>query len=265
MYLLGFIGTGNMGGALARAAAVKTDPKQILLANRTADKAVALATELGAIPATADTVAGAARYVFLGVKPKDMAGCLAQIAPVLEARQDRFVLVSIAAGLDTASIQAMAGKNYPVIRLCPNTPVGVGRGLIAWCAKDVEPAETDRLIAALGAAGIWDACPEDQMDIAGTIGGCTPAFAYMFIEALADGAVACGMPRARALLYAAAAVEGAGALARQDGRHPGALKDAVCSPGGTTIQGVLTLERSAFRAAASDAIIDAVEKTKPPK
>ena len=262
MYLLGFIGTGNMGGALARAAAETTSPKQILLANRTADKAVALASELGAIPATVETVAGTARYIFLGVKPKDMAACLAQIAPILAARQDRFILVSIAAGLDTAAIQTMAGAAWPVIRLCPNTPVGVGRGLIAWCAKDVEPAESDTLIAAMAGAGTWDACPEEQMDIAGTIGGCTPAFAYMFIEALSDGAVACGMPRARALKYAAAAVEGAGALARLDGRHPGALKDAVCSPGGTTIQGVLTLERSAFRAAAADAVIDAVEKTK---
>ncbi len=262
MYLLGFIGTGNMGGALARAAAVNTDPKQILLANRTADKAVALAAELGAVPATAETVAAAAKYVFLGVKPKDMAACLAQIAPVLAARQDRFVLVSIAAGLDTAAIRTMAGAEHPVIRLCPNMPVAAGKGLIAWCARDIEQSEADELIAALAGAGLWDACPEDQMDIAGTIGGCAPAFADMFIEALADGAVACGMSRARALLYAAAAVEGAGALARLDGRHPGALKDAVCSPGGTTIQGVLTLERSAFRAAAADAVIAAVEKTR---
>ncbi len=262
MYLLGFIGTGNMGGALARAAAETTSPKQILLANRTADKAVALAAEIGAAPATVETVAGTARYVFLGVKPKDMGALLAQIAPVLASRQDRFVLVSIAAGLDTAAIQSMAGAPYPVIRLCPNTPVAAGRGLIAWCARDTEPSETDELIAAMAGAGLWDACPEEQMDVAGTIGGCTPAFAYMFIEALADGAVACGMPRARALKYAAAAVEGAGALARLDGRHPEALKDAVCSPGGTTIRGVLTLERSAFRAAAAGAVIDAVEKTK---
>ena len=263
MYLLGFIGVGNMGGAMARAACTATAPKQIVLANRTPEKAAALAQELGCLAADAETVAAASRFIFLGVKPKDMAACLAQIAPVLEHRTGYpFTLVSMAAGLDTAAIQAMAGHPWPVIRLCPNTPVGIGKGLVAWCAKDADPADCQKLAAAMAGAGLWDECPEPLMDVAGTIGGCTPAFAYMFIEALSDGAVACGMPRAQALAYAAAAVEGAAALVREDGRHPGALKDAVCSPGGTTIQGVLTLEKSAFRAAAAQAVVAAVEKTR---
>ena len=262
MYRLGFIGVGNMGGALARAAVAQTSPKQILLSNRTADKAVALATELGCIAATAETVAGTAKFVFLGVKPKDMAECLASIEPVLAGREGHFVLVSMAAGLDTAAIQRLAGHPWPVIRLCPNTPVGVGRGLIAWCERDTDPADAPELIAAMAGAGTWDACPEELMDIASVIGGCTPAFAYMFIEALADGAVACGMPRAKAMTYAAAAVEGAAALAQADGRHPGALKDAVCSPGGSTIRGVLALEEGGFRAAAAKAVMAAVERTR---
>lgn len=262
MIMLGFIGVGNMGGALARAAAAVTPPEQILLANRSPEKAAALASELGCGADTAQAVAERAKYIFLGVKPKDMAACLASVAPALAARQDRFVLVSIAAGLDTAAIQSMAGGAWPVIRLCPNTPAAIGKGLIAWCARDTAPEEPEELAAAMAGAGLWDECPEGLMDIAGTIGGCTPAFAYMFIEALSDGAVACGMPRAQAMTYAAAAVEGAAALARADGRHPGALKDAVCSPGGTTIQGVLTLEDGAFRASAARAVIAAVEKTK---
>ena len=262
MYLLGFIGVGNMGGALARAAAASTSPKQILLANRTADKAVALATELGCIAATPETVAGTARYIFLGVKPKDMAACLEELKPSLAGRKGHFVLVSMAAGLDTAAIQTMAGGAYPVIRLCPNTPVGVGKGLIAWCERDTDPGDAPALIDAMQGAGVWDACPESLMDVASVIGGCTPAFTYMFIEALSDGAVACGMPRAQAMRYAARAVAGAAALYQADGHHPGALKDAVCSPGGSTIQGVLALEEGAFRAAASQAVIAAVEKTR---
>ena len=261
MYLLGFIGTGNMGGALARAARAATAPEQIVLANRTASKAQALAQELGCAADTAQTVARQAKYMFLGVKPKDMAGCLAAIAPALAERQDRFVLVSMAAGLDTQAIQTMAGASWPVIRLCPNTPVAVGKGLVAWCAKDVQPDDAAALMAAMAGAGQWDECPEGLMDIASVLGGCTPAFAYMFIEALSDGAVACGMPRAKALAYAAAAVEGAGALARRSGEHPGALKDAVCSPGGSTIQGVRALETAGFRAAAMNAVIAAYEKT----
>ena len=263
MYLLGFIGVGSMGGALARAAASATTPKQIILSNRTPDKAAALASELGCAASDPKTVAAASRYIFLGVKPKDMADCLGQIAPVLEHRQgERFVLVSMAAGLDTAAIQTMAGRPWPVIRLCPNTPVGIGKGLVAWCERDTDPADAPALIAAMAGAGLWEQCPESLMDVASVIGGCTPAFAYMFIEALSDGAVACGMPRAQALRYAAAALEGAAALAQQDGRHPGALKDAVCSPGGSTIQGVLALEKSAFRAAAAQAVSAAVGRTK---
>ena len=263
MYLLGFIGVGNMGGALARAAASATAPKRIILANRTPEKAAALAQELGCAASDAKTVAATARYIFLGVKPKDIAACLAEIAPVLACReQEHFVLVSLVAALKTSDIQALAGRPWPVIRLCPNTPVGVGKGLVAWCEKDTLPEDAPELIAAMAGAGVWDRCPEDLMDVASVLGGCTPAFTFMFIEALSDGAVACGMPRAKALAYAAAAVEGAAALARADGRHPGALKDAVCSPGGTTIQGVMTLERSAFRAAASDAVIAALERTK---
>ena len=261
MVLLGFIGTGSMGGAMARAARVHVGPESMILANRTPEKAAALAAELGCAHGTA-AQAAAAKYIFLGVKPKDMAACLTEIAPVLAARKDRFVLVSLAAGLDTAAIQGLAGAPWPVIRLCPNTPAAVGRGLIAWCARDAAPEETAELCAAMAGAGLWDECPESLMDAASVLGGCTPAFVYMFIEALSDGAVRCGMPRATALRYAAAAVEGAAALCAQSGRHPGALKDAVCSPGGSTIEGVLALERAGFRAAAGDAVIAAWEKTR---
>lgn len=261
MYRLGFIGTGNMGGALARAACVNTDPAKILLSNRTPEKAAALAAELGCAAGTAAEAARAA-YIFLGVKPKDMAACLAELRPVLRAREDRFVLVSMAAGLDTAAIQEMAGAAYPAIRLCPNTPVAMGKGLVAWCGKDTEPAEEETLAELMAGCGLWDRCPENLMDGASVLGGCTPAFAYMFIEALADGAVCAGMPRDKALRYAAKAVEGAAALCGASEKHPGRLKDEVCSPGGSTIEGVLTLEEHGFRAAASGAILAAVEKTK---
>jgi pyrroline-5-carboxylate reductase len=261
MIYMSFIGTGNMGGALARAAAQHVPGEKILLSNRTPAKAQALAQELGCTTGTPEQAAQAT-YIFLGVKPKDMAQCLAQIAPILAQRTDSFVLVSMAAGLDTTAIQTMAGGAYPVVRLCPNTPVAVGQGLVAWCAKDADQTMTQALVAHMAGAGLWEQCPEGLMDTASVLGGCTPAFVYMFIEALADGAVQTGMPRAQALRYAAKAVEGAAALCGRSGQHPGALKDAVCSPGGSTIEGVLSLEKNGFRAAASQAIITAVEKTK---
>ena len=261
MYLLGFIGTGNMGGALARAACVTVDPAKIILSNRTPEKAEALAAELGCAAGSMREAAGA-KYIFLGVKPKDMESCLGELAPILRNRADEFVLVSMAAGLDTAAIQKMVGADWPVIRICPNTPVAVGKGLVAWCAKNAAPAQTEELAAMMTGAGLWDECPESLMDTASVLGGCTPAFAYMFIEALADGAVCAGMPRTQALAYAAKAVEGAAALCSASEKHPEKLKDEVCSPGGSTIEGVLKLEETGFRAAASQAILASVEKTK---
>ena len=261
MYRLGFIGTGSMGGALARAAVKNTDPKTVVLSNRTWSKAAELAAELGCAVGAIEEAA-AAEYIFLGVKPKDMAACLGGIAPILRARKGEFVLVSMAAGLDTAAIQTLAGGEYPVIRLCPNTPVAVGKGLVAWCARNATEAQTAALMEIMSGAGLWDECPESLMDAASVLGGCTPAYAYLFIEALADGAVCAGMPRAQALRYAAKAVEGAAALCGQSGKHPGVLKDEVCSPGGSTIEGVLKLEELGFRAAASQALLASVEKTK---
>lgn len=262
MYLLGFIGVGSMGGGLARAACTATAPEQIVLSNRTASKADALAHELGCRAAEAKAVAAEAKFIFLGVKPKDMAACLDELRPVLSQRPGDFVLVSMAAGLDTNTIQALAGHPWPVIRLCPNTPAAIGKGLVAWCSKDTSPADEAELAAAMTGCGLWDACPESLMDVASVLGGCTPAFTYMFIEALSDGAVRCGISRDKAIAYAAKAVEGAAALCGQGKAHPGALKDAVCSPGGSTIEGVLSLEGAGFRAAAAGAITAAFDKTK---
>ena len=261
MYRLGFIGTGNMGSALARAAVKNTDPKTVILSNRTREKAAVLGEELGCAVGTMAEAAGA-EYIFLGVKPKDMAACLQDIAPVLRERKGEFVLVSMAAGIDTAAIQTMAGDTYPVIRLCPNTPVAIGKGLVAWCAKDATAGQTAALADMMAGAGLWDECPENMMDAASVLGGCTPAYAYMFIEALADGAVCAGMPRKLALAYAAKAVEGAAALCGVSEKHPEKLKDEVCSPGGSTIEGVLKLEELGFRAAASQALLASVEKTR---
>lgn len=260
--LLGFIGTGNMGGALARAAAVTAAPEEILLSNRSPEKAEALAKELGCRTAGAEDVAKTCKYIFLGVKPQKMGELMKQLVPVLHQRRDRFVLVSMAAGLTMERIRQLANGDYPVVRICPNTPVGIGKGLVLWCADGVTPEETEELIAAMAGSGLWDCCPEELMDAAMVVGGCTPAFAYMFIEALADGAVRCGLPRKQALLYAAKAVEGAAALAGKMEQHPGALKDAVCSPGGSTIIGVNTLEEHAFRAGVMDAVTAACQRNK---
>ena len=265
----GFIGCGNMGGALATAAC-KSGVGRVLLANRTQAKAEALAARLegmGAAVAVAENagVAEEADYIFLGVKPQMMADMLGSIAPVLAARARagrRFVLVTMAAGLTVARIREMAGADYPVIRIMPNTPCAIGKGMILCAAHGVTEAEKTAFCEGMAAAGRLDWLEEHLIDAGSAVSGCGPAFAYLFMEALADGAVECGLPRAKALEYAAQTLAGAAVLVLESGQHPGALKDAVCSPGGSTIQGVRVLEQRAFRGAVTDAVIAAYEKTK---
>ncbi len=258
----GFIGTGNMGSALAVAAAKAMQPEALFLSNRTAAKAQALAEELGC---QAVSVEEAARcgYVFLGVKPQMMAGLLQQLQPVFAKRQDDFILVSMAAGLTMADIQEMAGGPYPVIRIMPNTPVAVGSGIVLYDATENVPEPAlQQFCENLRCSGMLDRLSEALMDAGSAVAGCGPAFACLFIEALADGGVACGLPRQKAMEYAQQMLLGTARLAQQTGQHPAQLKDAVCSPGGSTIAGVDALEQGGFRAAAIGAVQAAYEKTK---
>ena len=144
----------------------------------------------------------------------------------------------------------------------PNTPVALGDGMIQYCSDDVEPEKMAEWLAAMAPAGRLDAVPEGMMDAASAVSGCGPAWAYQFIEALADGGVAAGLPRAKAQEYAAQMLLGSARMVLETGKHPGELKDAVCSPGGSTIQGVRVLEERGFRGAVTDAVLAAYDKTK---
>ena len=261
-YIFSFIGTGNMGGALARAAARKLPPEAILLSNRTPEKAAALAEELKWGHAAPHRAAEQGKYIFLGVKPQMMGDLLAEIGPVLARRQDRFLLVTMAAGLTMERIAAMAGGDYPVIRIMPNTPCAVGEGVILCDANErVTEEELTEFMDDMSGAGVVDRLEERLIDAGSAVSGCGPAFVCLLLEALADGGVACGLPRAQAVEFAAQMALGSARLILESGRHPGELKDAVCSPGGTTIQGVRKLEEAGFRGAVMNAVIAACEKS----
>lgn len=262
MSIYGFIGCGNMGGALANAASKKLGGGELLLANKTHAKAEKLAANIGGEAVTNAVIAKQADYIWLGVKPQMMADMLADIAPILAERTDRFVLVSMAAGLTIARIREMAGGVYPVIRIMPNTPAAIGQGMILYTSDGVTEEELAAYLDVMSAAGRFDQLPEHLIDAGSAVSGCGPAFVYPFIEALADGGVLCGLPRAKAQEYAAQTLIGAAMLVLESGQHPGALKDAVCSPGGSTIVGVRKLEEGGFRATAMNAVIAACEKTK---
>ena len=150
---------------------------------------------------------------------------------------------------------------YPVICLMPNTPVAVGAGVVQYYGVDATEEELSDFQNLLSAAGMIDRVNPDRLNAASAVSGCGPAFCAVFIEALADGGVACGLPRDKALAYAAKTVEGTAQLMLENHAHPGQLKDGVCSPGGTTIQGVRTLEDRGFRSAVLEAVIAAYEKT----
>ena len=247
----GFIGCGNMGGAIAKALAKSTT--DFLVSDRSG-KAKALGFPYG----TAAEAAQADR-VFLAVKPQMMAGVLAELAPLWGEKKP--VLITMAAGLTMAQIDAMAGGGFPIIRLMPNTPVAVGHGLTLYCANErVSDGLLGDFIADMSHSGRMDALEERLFDAAGTVSGCGPAYIYMFIEAMADGAVACGVPRAKAMEYAAATMAGAANMVLQSGKHPGELKDAVCSPGGSTIAGVKALEDGKFRGTVMDCVMAAVKR-----
>ena len=258
----GFIGCGNMGGALALAVAKSVDPFEVALCDANLEKAAALAESLGCGVALLEQVAQDAEYIFLGVKPQGFEGLFEEISPILKARKDRFVLITMAAGISVAAVEKMCGMNAPVIRIMPNTPVSVGEGMILYTANDaVTETEIETFLYALSKAGKLDEIAEEKIDAASALSGCGPAFVYLFAEALADGAVECGLARDKANLYAAQTLLGAATLLLESGKHPGELKDAVCSPGGTTIAGVHALEQNSFRSAAMSAVTAAYEKT----
>ncbi len=259
--IFGFIGCGNMGGALATAARKALPGENILLANRTPGKAAALAEKLGARAVDNAAAAKESDYLFLGVKPQMMAGMLSGIRDALAARQAPCVLVTMAAGLSMEAIRGMAGVDFPVIRVMPNTPAAIGEGMVLCCSDGATEAQLAEFTRIMAGAGQLDFIDEKLIDAGSAVAGCGPAFAAMLIEALADGGVACGLPRAKAQLYAAQMLKGTAALALQTGQHPGAMKDAVCSPGGSTIQGVRALEAAGFRGAAFEAVVAAYEKT----
>lgn len=236
---IGFIGAGNMGGALARAAA-KCNENKILLADNDERKAVALADEISATVSTNIEICKTADYIFLGVKPQVLPQVLAEISPALGGKS--FTLVSMAAGVTTEKIAALLGFDVPIIRIMPNLPVSVGEGMILYTLnKFVHKTNADALVNAMSFAGEWDQIDEALIDAASAVSGCGPAFAFMFANALAKGGESNGLPYDKAIKYAAQTLKGAAEMLLQGGDAE-QLTDAVCSPGGSTIEGVKVLE-----------------------
>lgn len=239
MKKIGFIGAGNMGGALCLAAS-KTDCTLYVFDPDTA-KAAALCERTGAELTDRDTLCATCDLIYLGVKPQMLAAVAAELTPLLAGRTTPYCLVSMCAGVTTARL----GELFPgaaVIRIMPNTPVAVGQGMIQYCHNTQAAKEQiDAFLYAMQYAGKVDLLREDLFDAATAVSGCGPAFAYLFADALAKGGADCGLPYEKAAEYAAQMLLGAALMLQNDPRTPEELRIAVCSPGGSTIEGVKVL------------------------
>ena len=259
MKLVGFVGTGKMGGALASAVIKKVGGDKVMLADAQIEKAKAIADEFGCDFGSSNDVVKNCKFAFLGVKPQVMQAVADSIKNDVS---DDTILVSMAAGISIDRIENMFGKR-PIIRIMPNTPVSVGEGMILYCANElVKEEDINEFVELLALSGKLDALDEKLIDAASAVSGCGPAFVYLFMQAMADGGVKCGLPREKALAYAEQTVLGAATLALLSGEHPEKLKDDVCSPGGTTIEGVKAMEENGVRAAMINAVTAAYEKSK---
>lgn len=243
-----FIGLGNMGASLAKAVAKEVASTDLFLVNRSPQKVEEFISQYGGTASDLEQVFQEAEVIFLGVKPY-------QICPLLEEYQDilgqrsNLLLVSMAAGLELEQMASVVkNERVGLIRIMPNTPVTIGQGVISLtrsqAVTDKQVAQVKQLLA--GAGALYE-IEEKLMNPATAIAGCGPAFVYQMIEAMADAGVAMGLPRSQSLQMAAQTFKGAASMVLETGQYPGSLKDAVCSPGGSTIAGVNRLEQVGLR------------------
>jgi pyrroline-5-carboxylate reductase len=246
---VGFIGAGNMGEALIKGLVESNlvAAERILITDVRADRIHELAKQYGVTPVDGNTaLLRGAEVVILAVKPQIMVGLLREMTPALTTRP---LLISIAAGVSTATIQSVLGKYPRLIRVMPNTPALVleGATAIARPVLGSDPDDLDTAQEIFGAVGKVVVVDEDLMDAVTGLSGSGPAYVAIVVEALADGGVKMGLDRATAMTLATQTVLGAARLLAETGLHPGALKDMVSSPGGTTIAGIAALEEGGIR------------------
>lgn len=259
---LGFIGAGNMaqaiiGGVLKAGLFAKGEIIATAATQKTIDK---VSREFGIQTTLDNKEAATADILFLAVKP---VYCESVIAEIKETVTENQIIVSIVAGKSMAWLEEAFGSGKKIIRTMPNTPVLVGEGITAVCPnKNITKEELLQICSILESFGIAEVIQESMMDAVIAVSGSSPAYVFMFIEAMADAAVAEGMPRAQAYRFAAQSVFGSAKMVLETGRHPGELKDMVCSPAGTTIEAVRVLEQRGFRGSVMDCMKACAEKAK---
>lgn len=262
MKTAGFIGTGKMGGALAKAVIEKIGGENVLLSDNFLEKAKEIAGNSGAVCTDAVEVSKNCEFIFLGVKPQVIEAALNSIKDTLKQNKNA-VLVSMAAGVTTNRIESILGFEYPIIRIMPNTAVEVGSGTTVYSPNDkVTNEKTEKFCSMLSLSGILEKIDEVLIDAAMAVSGCGPAFVYYFTKALSDGGVKCGLDEELSLKLAEQTVLGAANLAIKTGTDPKQLEKDVCSPGGATIEGIYVLENAQTDKTIKNAVKAAFDKAK---
>ncbi len=268
MFKVGFIGVGNMGGALATSVARVGDVSSVLLANRSEEKAISLKKKIGEKARVSGNieVARECDFIFLGVKPNVVAGVMSEISDVLAKRfesGEAFVLVSMVAGLTLNRLTEFSGKKIPIIRIMPNTPVSVGEGVTLMCCSGVEEELQDGFKTIMAASGSVIDLEEELMDAGTALSGCGPAFVYMYADALAVAGEKLGIDAHTSKKLALLTISGSSKLAYSQFCEPlESLKTAVCSPGGATLKGVEVLEDRNLCELVNDAVEAACKRSK---
>lgn len=260
---IGFIGCGNMASAMIGGILKKGifRKEEIIVSNLTEEGARRSREKLGVVT-TLDNreVVRNAKLLILAVKPQFYEEVLEEVRDLLTPEH---MVVGIAPGKTLAWLEEKCGKPLKVVRLMPNTPAQVGEGMTGACINGrVTEEEAKQIREITDSFGRTEFVPERLMDAVGAVSGSSPAYVFMFVEAMADAAVALGMPRKQAYSFAAQAVLGSAKMILETGLHPGELKDMVCSPAGTTIEGVRTLEKAGMRSAVYEALQACAEKGK---
>lgn len=260
---LGFIGCGNMAGAMLGGILRKNLlEKDEIIASTSREESRKRVEDTYGIHAVLDNreVAENSEILILAVKPQYYETVIGEIRDCVREEQ---LIVSIAPGKTLAWLEEKLGKPCKLIRCMPNTPALVGEGITGVCRNGrVDDRELARVCRILESCGQAEVLPENLMDVVVAVSGSSPAYVFLFIEAMADAAVADGMPRAQAYKFASQAILGSARMVLETGKHPGELKDMVCSPGGTTIEAVRVLEEKGFRSAVIEAMKACVKKGK---
>lgn len=260
---IGFLGAGKMATALARGLvrAKLAEPSQVFASDPIAAARDSFAKETGGKSAASNIeVVKSAKVIFLSVKPDQAAGVLGEVREVFSSEH---LLISICAGVPVAKLEASLPAGARVIRVMPNTPALVGESASAFAlGKSATAADGELAQKLFSSVGVAMQVKESLLDAVTGLSGSGPAYVYQFIEALSDGGVAAGLPRDVATKLAAQTVLGAAKMVLETGVHPGALKDQVTSPGGTTIEGLHELEKGKLRGTVMSAVRAATEKSK---